>query len=301
VALSPLGQRAESGARGIMIDPISRFLLRTRAAADGRDGDAETVVLMYHGVVARGGRPNTRFDVAADAFARQLDLLAAAGFVTARVADLAASPANGRRRVAITFDDGFRNNIEGAVRPLLDRRMTASWFVVSDFVGELASWVDGDRSEREILSAPELRAMVAAGLEVGSHTRRHLDLTRTAPDEIEGEVAGSKRDLELLLAAPVTTFAYPYGRLNDSVRAAVVAAGYVAACATRSGSVRAADDRYALHRVTITWHDTPSSFARKLALADNDVAWGDVARHGVRHLHARLRAGQAHTGKELLP
>jgi len=282
----------------MMIDPISRFLLRTRAAADGRDGDPETVVLMYHGVVARGGRPNTRFDVGADAFARQLDLLAAAGFTTARVADLVAAPAdvdaapaNGRRRAVITFDDGFRNNFEGAVRPLLDRRMTASWFVVSDFLGRLASWMDGDRREREILTAPELRAMTAAGLEVGSHTRRHLDLTKAAPGEIEGEVAGSKRDLESLLSAPVRTFAYPYGRLNDFVRAAVLAAGYVAACATRSGSVRTADDRYALRRITITWGDTPSSFARKLALADNDVAWGNVARHGVRHLHARLRAG----------
>jgi len=52
-----------------------------------------------------------------------------------------------------------------------------------------------------------------------------------------------------------------------------------------------AEDRYAIRRVTITWDDTLSSFARKLALTDNDVAWGDVARHGVRHLHALLRAG----------
>ena len=275
----------------MMIDPISRFLLRTRAATDDRAGEPETVALMYHGVVARGGRPNTRFDVRADAFSNQLDLLAGAGFETVRVADLLRGEASGRRRVAITFDDGFRNNYEGAVRPLLDRRMSASWFVVSDFIGGLAPWVDGDRREREILTEEELRAMIAAGLEIGSHTRRHLDLTKATPEEIESEVAGSKRDLEDRLSAPIRTFAYPYGRQNGRVREAVVAAGYVAACATRSGFVRAAEDRYAIRRVTITWSDTLSSFARKLALADNDVAWGHVARHGVRHLHARLRAG----------
>ncbi len=275
----------------MMIDPISRLLLRKAAAEDDRAGEPETVALMYHGVVARGGRPNTRFDVRADAFSNQLDLLAGAGFETVRVADLLRGEASGRRRVAITFDDGFRNNYEGAVRPLLDRRMTASWYVVSDFVGGIASWVDGDRREREILTEAELRAMIAAGLEIGSHTRRHLDLTKAAPEEIESEVAGSKRDLEDRLSAPIRTFAYPYGRFNGRVRETVAAAGYAAACATRSGFVRAAEDRYAMRRVTITWDDTLSSFARKLALADNDVAWGDVARHGVRHLHARLRAG----------
>ena len=275
----------------LMIDPISRLLLKTRGLQDDRDGEPPTVALMYHGVVARGGRPNTRFDVRAEAFSGQLDLLIRAGFETARVSDLFRGERGGRRRVAITFDDGFRNNIEGAVRPLLERRMTASWYVVSDFVGGIAPWVDGDRRERELLTESELRAMIGADFEIGSHTRRHLDLTKVAPEEIESEIAGSKRDLEDRLSASIRTFAYPYGRFNGGVREAVVAAGYAAACATRSGFVRAADDRYAMRRVTITGADTLSSFARKLALADNDVAWGDVARHGVRHLHALLRAG----------
>jgi peptidoglycan/xylan/chitin deacetylase (PgdA/CDA1 family) len=279
-----------AGAR-IMIDPISRLLLKTSRAPDGRDAEAPAVALMYHGVVARGGQPNTRFDVRAEAFSRQLDLLAAHGWETARVADLTRGPAAGKRRVVITFDDGYRNNHAGAVRPLLDRRMTASWYVVSDFVGGVAPWVTGGLRERELLTAEELREMIGAGLEIGSHTRRHRDLTKSADDELRSEVGDSRRDLEDRLSAPIQTFAYPYGRYDGRVREAVVAAGYDAACSARSGFVRIVEDRYAIRRVTVTWGDSLSVFARKLAFAVNDVAWGDVARYGVRHLHARLRAG----------
>lgn len=275
----------------MMIDPISRLLLNTSRAADGRDAGARAVALMYHGVVVRGGQPNTRFDVRAEAFSRQLDLLRAHGFETARVADLAGGPAAQKRRVVITFDDGYRNNYAGAVRPLLDRRMNASWYIVSDLVGGVAPWVTGSQRERELLTAEELREMIGAGFEVGSHTRRHRDLTKSAPGELRSEVGDSKRDLEDRLSAPIQTFAYPYGRYDGRVQAAVIAAGYAAACSTRSGFVRIAEDRYAIRRVTVTWGDSLSAFARKLAFAVNDVAWGDVARYGVRHLHARLRAG----------
>ncbi len=250
------------------------------------------MALMYHGVVAHDGQPNTRYDVRARAFAHQLDLLIATGWKTTRIADWIPGQARGTKRVIITFDDGYRNNYEGAVRPLLDRRMTGTWYVVADFIGQLAPWVNGGRRERELLTRDELAEMIQAGFEIGSHGRRHRDLTQIVGDDLHDEIAGSKRELEDRLATAIRTFAYPYGRWNAPARHQVIAAGYEGACATRAGFVEAGDDRYTIRRVAVTWDDSLSTFARKLALAENAVGWRHVARYGIRHLKSRLGARQ---------
>ena len=65
-------------------------------------------------------------------------------------------------------------------------------------------------------AAQELRDMRVAGMEIGSHTRSHCQLTETAPESWEGELRGAREDLQALLGAPVSSFAYPYGKFNDA-------------------------------------------------------------------------------------
>src|SRR5439155_656683 len=78
--------------------------------------------------------------------------------------------------------------------------------------------------------------MHRAGLAIGSHTKRHVLLTNEAPGVTVDEIAGSRRDLERGLGAPVRYFAYPDGRFNSAVVSAVADAGYqlaVTACGHR--------------------------------------------------------------------
>lgn len=81
------------------------------------------------------------------------------------------------------------------------------------------------------MAAEDLRAWLSAGLEVGSHGFEHSCLTNSGPAVLEMEIAQSKRLLEELLRTSISGFAYPYGKVDHSVRAAVAQAGYRYACA----------------------------------------------------------------------
>jgi peptidoglycan/xylan/chitin deacetylase (PgdA/CDA1 family) len=76
------------------------------------------------------------------------------------------------------------------------------------------------------LSWEMLAAMRDAGITVGSHTRSHPLLTHEAPQRVREELSGSRRALERRLQVPVRHFAYPDGRWNAEVVAAVSEAGY---------------------------------------------------------------------------
>jgi peptidoglycan/xylan/chitin deacetylase (PgdA/CDA1 family) len=84
--------------------------------------------------------------------------------------------------------------------------------------------------------------MAAAGVSIGAHSRTHADLTTCSDAHLEREVRGSREDLEDLLGAPCTRFAYPNGRLDARVRAAVAAAGFRTAVTTVRGWTRAGAD-----------------------------------------------------------
>lgn len=266
-----------------MPDPFSRHLLRSSRP----DAVTAPLLLMYHGTPDTRPPASARYAVQAAAFAAQLDLLQAFGYRTCRVRDLGAEPLTGRT-VAITFDDGYADNIDGALQALVRRGMCATWFIVSAQLGHRADWIAGDVPGAELMTAQQVRELAVAGMEVGAHTRTHVDLTRCSPAQLDDEVRGSRADLEHLLQQPVESFAYPFGRHAPAAVAAVAAAGYRQACSVRPGWYSPSEPRL-LRRVTIERTETLSSFARKLALADNDVSWQAMARYGFARLRARLR------------
>jgi peptidoglycan/xylan/chitin deacetylase (PgdA/CDA1 family) len=92
------------------------------------------------------------------------------------------------------------------------------------------------------MTRAQLLEMAAAGVTIGAHSRSHPDLRACGPGELEGEVRGSKEDLEDVLGTPVTSFAYPTGLINDAVVAAVAAAGFTSAVTTGHGWWRPASE-----------------------------------------------------------
>ena len=185
-----------------------------------------------------------------------LDALAAHGYRTLTLAEAAARRRGGRRlprrSVVLTFDDGCRCFRERAVPELAARGMTATLFAVSGELGGSNRWdrparargeaeadgsdraaADSDGSARpidlagasgerreELLDAAALRDLAAAGFEVGSHGRRHRDLTTCDAATLAEEVAGSREELAAAIGATVHTFCYPYGHLDARARAA---------------------------------------------------------------------------------
>jgi peptidoglycan/xylan/chitin deacetylase (PgdA/CDA1 family) len=113
----------------------ARQLRRAAARAD-RPKLGDAVVLMYHRVAALEHDP-WRMAVDPGRFAEHVELLHDR-FKPMRLGDLVIGLRSGgvpRRSVAVTFDDGYRDNLTAA-RPLLERHgVPATVFVISGYVG----------------------------------------------------------------------------------------------------------------------------------------------------------------------
>ncbi len=229
------------------------------------------IVLMYHGTPPH--RPTARYSLEARLFRRHLDLLQRRGWQTRTLGALLQPDPLPEKTVIITFDDGYADNFDGAFLPLRERDMVATWFITAGVVGGHASWLGAPGPETAMLASGQLREMAQQGMEIGSHTHTHPDLTTLSPRRQKEELARSKQSLEALLGREVDTFAYPYGRYDDDTLGAVRACGYRIACTVRPGWIRPGEGAYRVRRITLFSGDSEHTLARKLSFADNDVSW----------------------------
>jgi O-antigen biosynthesis protein len=213
-------------------------------------------ILSYHkiGPPADGAWP-TWFHVPERTFAGHLELLEEGGWQILDVAAALATLAKPMRTRAalITFDDGHRSVLERAAPLLAERAYPAVAFVPTGFVGRRSEW-DAETHEppEPICTWDELRRLQVLGVSVQSHGVTHRAFSHLGPPELEGEVVGSKAQLETELGTPVELLSFPYGDAGaGDVRAALVRAGYHGACLYGGGVVSAPVDPFALPRIPI--------------------------------------------------
>ena len=154
--------------------------------------------------------------------------------------------------VGITLDDGYQSNVSHALPILKQHGFSATCYVVSGRLGQHNDWDAAlGMAKAALMSGEEMRAWVDAGMEVGSHSCSHADLSRLSLAEARHELLQSKSDLENLLQKPVTQFCYPYGHFSPEHEALVSQAGYEAATTTHRGRACATDRMTALPRVPV--------------------------------------------------
>ncbi len=80
----------------------------------------------------------------------------------------------------------------------------------------------------EFPALPKAQMMVLRrmGMEIGSHTVSHPQLTKLDDQAARAELVDSKKELEDILGAPVTAFCYPYGKFNRRLSELVQESGY---------------------------------------------------------------------------
>ncbi len=223
-----------------------------------------TPILMYHQVGApRSGSALNKWRVKEEDFRWQLDALLRRGYRGAALRELLEAPSLESRRAVLTFDDGYRGVFERALPALLARGFSATVFVVADRLGGVNDW-DGETPGETLLSANEIRALHAKGIEIGSHGATHRALTRLSDGELSRELAGSRDTLERLVGAPVTSFCYPFGDFDDRVVEAARAAGYRAATVIRGGISKDLSDPFRLKRISVRGTNTRLDFTLAL-------------------------------------
>lgn len=213
-----------------------------------------TSVLAYHKVDDRFelGLTNVR----PASFRKQIEKLVASGY---RVVP-GLQPAGSSKSVCITFDDGYDCFHRNVVPILSSFGVSATVFVISDFVGKTNSW-DVRLSYKPFrhMDAKSIREIVALGFDVGSHSCTHRDLTRLSDDSLIKELEDSKKQLEDMTGTEVDAFSFPFGRYNRKTAEAAFAAGYKRLFGLGSASGEGVIPRLPVYRI-----DTPSAVVRKL-------------------------------------
>jgi peptidoglycan/xylan/chitin deacetylase (PgdA/CDA1 family) len=215
-------------------------------------------ILMYHYIRVN---PDPRdalggaLSVTPDDFSAQMDWLARSGYHPIDLDDLrgyllanATLPA---KPVVISLDDGYSDLYTAAYPLLRAYQFKAVAYVVTGFFGR-----PGNVTPAQVVE------MNANGIEIGSHTVSHPDLTKLSAAELQRQLDDSKATLEAILGHPVLDFCYPSGAVDTTV---VQAAGYQSATTTHAGStVHSAADRYEWTRVRVSGGEPLPDFAARL-------------------------------------
>jgi peptidoglycan/xylan/chitin deacetylase (PgdA/CDA1 family)/GT2 family glycosyltransferase len=226
-------------------------------------------VLMYH---AFGNRDEgDRFVVSRRALSRQLLLLRALRYRGIHFEDLVAALREGRlpprRAVVITIDDGYLDNLEVALGVLRRHRFPATVYLVSGKMGGVNDWTrDGALADRPLLDWEQARELETHDIRLGAHTRTHPELPTRTDDEVRAEISGSRQDLTAGLGSPVTTFAYPYGQLDERAVEAVAEAGFAGACTVEPRLASPQEDPLRVPRVEVRAEDSLLRFLLHLWL-----------------------------------
>ena len=217
-------------------------------------------VLLYHHVGPP--RPGTypSLTVSPRRFERHVRWLARQGYTGIRASDWLHWRREGKplppKPVLLTFDDAYADVAEYALPILRRHGLGAVVFVPTGEIGGINRW-DSDRGSGThlLMTAEQIQYWSSQGIEFGSHSRTHADLTGLSDDELEREIQGSKLELEGILQKPVVSFAYPYGVHSPTVRK-VVEGAFEMAFGTDAGLNHLRTDRYLLQRTMVQPSDS---------------------------------------------
>ncbi|MBA0050587.1 polysaccharide deacetylase family protein [Streptomyces sp. AJS327] len=218
---------------------------------------------MYHAITDSPSRAARALSVTPSAFAAQLTALDALGFTPLTAGELGTAWRERRplprRPVLITFDDGYEGVHRHALPSLAHHGFRATLFVAT-------GWLPGPEATGgapdTMLDWDQVRALAAAGCEIGGHSHTHPALDQLAGEPLSGELTRCRDLLTEQTGRCPRSFAYPYGYSSRRVRRAVREAGFRQALAVGNAWAARAQGPYALTRLTVRRSTSPEEFLR---------------------------------------
>lgn len=212
-------------------------------------------------------------------FRAQMEFLATAGFTSISLDQLwrwvdhdAPLP---HKPIVITFDDGFAGNHRWALPILNDLGLTATFFVVTNRIGDphMLTWQD-------------LTEMCCHSMSIESHTANHPLLSTIGETRTREELTQSKLRIEDALGTKVRFLSLPNGDSNLHYVKIAQEAGYLGGCGSQFGMNTRLTDRYFWHRIAIKQTLPFASFC-KLVVGQFDAMLYQAAKAAGKAIIAR--------------
>lgn len=237
---------------------LTVFLCLVREASTG------IPVLSYHQI---NDTEQNSMTVPTDVFQQQMAYLAENGYHTITPDELTAFLTDNQplpdKPVLITFDDGYRDNFTNAFPVLKKYHMTATIFLVSDYM---------DRFDK-YLTWQQVKELSEYGIAMESHTLSHYVLTDLSPASLHQQLEGGKLATEWYTRQFTEYIAYPCGSVNESVLQEVKNCGYKGGFTVNYNLVQPGDNPYLLSRVPIFGNNRYGLLRFKLRLHGAPL-WG---------------------------
>lgn len=196
---------------------LTRHLRGRSIAQMALEGRVPISAIFYHRVSDHGTNDWT---ISQDGFERHIDYFRK-NFDVISLSELqhrCQSKSSHRAAISITFDDGYGENCDHAIPLMLRHQVPCTYFVSLGHVltGQpFAHDLNVGRPLR-INSVQEVRQMSDAGIEIGLHSRSHIDFDRvTCRKTLKREITDAKAELEDMIGRSVRYFAFPYGLPNQ--------------------------------------------------------------------------------------
>jgi peptidoglycan/xylan/chitin deacetylase (PgdA/CDA1 family) len=275
------------------VEPVITNSLRGPKMLERRLSDRRYLtVLMYHSIPeAAPGAGLGYYDIRVPLrdFAEQMDYLDANGYAVIGLEEyIGMAAGNGslpRDAVAVTFDDGYRDNYTNAFPVLRQHGFTATVFLATDYMDlkhatAFVSEETGISEGPEMLRWEEIGEMSENGITFGSHTMSHKRLDSLTDKDFEYEISRSKGIIEERTGRNVSCFCFPYAfpggmtskRFRERSGQALRDSGYRLGVTTAIGRNLPGSDIFFLRRIPVHVGDSLRRFSAKLSGAYDWVA-----------------------------
>lgn len=233
-------------------------------------------ILVYHSIMkAPRYKDALRITVPPVLFEKQIRFLLALKYSIVSMDDLLDCVSGVKdmdsKKIVLTFDDGFGDNFDYGYPILKVNRLTAVYFVSTDYIGSgnKFPWYASDSVYGKPLTWEKVSRLSSEGMTIGSHTCSHQNLGDICDsvDKLENELKISRQILENKLNREVRYFAYPFGckdSYNKVTQDYLKNSGYKAACVNIFGINKRGDNVFELKRTRIDWNDGLFKFRMKL-------------------------------------
>lgn len=155
-------------------------------------------------------------------------------------------------------------------RQAIDQVLTQLKYLPLATRQQMADRLAPPRRQALMMTSGQVRALQAAGMELGAHTHRHPILAAMADADAYADIAEGKAVLDAITGQRATLFAYPNGKPDADYNARHVemvrALGFDAALSTVAGAAGPGSDPWQLPRYT-PWEHDGARFVLRLALS----------------------------------